>query len=106
MTDNNGRWAQTPITWINGLAGRTERDDDREARQEPVDGPEHQPGWGCLPGDPQRAWPALSCDCAGAYHYSKCKHQTAVAEKLAAETQIVAVDQAKVAMARSLGMLK
>ena len=48
----------------------------------------------------------LSCDCAGAYHYSKCKHQTAVAEKLAAETQIVAVDQAKIAAARALGMLK
>ncbi len=48
----------------------------------------------------------LSCDCAGAYHYSKCKHQTAVAEKLAAETQIVAVDPAKIAAARALGMLK
>ncbi len=48
----------------------------------------------------------LSCDCAGAYHYSKCKHQTAVAEKLAAETQVIAVDQAKVAMARSLGLMK
>jgi len=47
----------------------------------------------------------LSCDCAGAYHYSKCKHQTAVAEKLAAETQIVAVDPAKVEMAKRLGLM-
>ena len=48
----------------------------------------------------------LSCDCLGSFHRGVCKHQTAVAEKLAAETQIVAVDQAKVAMARSLGLMK
>ena len=47
----------------------------------------------------------LSCDCAGAYHYSKCKHQAAVAEKLAAETPIVAVDPAKVEMAKRLGLM-
>ncbi len=47
----------------------------------------------------------LSCDCLGAYHYSKCKHQTAVAEKLAAETQIVAVDPAKIEMAKRLGLM-
>ncbi len=48
----------------------------------------------------------LVCDCDGTYFRGVCKHQTAVAEKLAAETQIVAVDQAKVAMARSLGLMK
>jgi UDP-N-acetylglucosamine transferase subunit ALG13 len=48
----------------------------------------------------------LVCDCDGTYFRGVCKHQTAVAEKLAAETQIVAVDVAKIAAARAIGMLK
>lgn len=48
----------------------------------------------------------LSCDCDGAFFTGHCKHQTAVAEKLANEAQVIAVDPAKVAMARSLGMMK